>query len=117
MNPEHQDLLRFLWFENNNKRKRVIEYQMTVHLFGNTSSPAVATFGLQKTADVGKEEFAKELVYNDFYLDDGLTSCSNPKEAIDLVKSTQAMLATANLKLHKIASNTVEVMKPMPLEY
>ena len=27
------------------------------------------------------------------------------------------MLATANLKLHKIASNAVEVMKPMPLEY
>ena len=122
-NPEHQDLLRFLWFEDNNKKKRVIEYQITVHLFGNASSPAVATFGLRKTADIGEEEFgqlAKEFVYNDFYVEDGLTSCSNPKEAIDLVKSTQAMLATANLKdfirLHKIASNAVEVMKAMPLE-
>lgn len=89
---------------------------MTVHLFGNTSGPAVATFGLRKTADDGEEEFghaANDFVCNDFYVDDGLTSCSNPDEAIDLVMNTQTMLATANLKLHKIASNAVEVMQAL----
>ena len=35
VNPEHQNLLRFLWFENNDRTKNIIEYQMTVHLFGN----------------------------------------------------------------------------------
>ncbi|CAB4035354.1 Hypothetical predicted protein, partial [Paramuricea clavata] len=112
VNPDHQNLLRFLWFENNEKTKNIIEYQMTVHLFGNTSSPAVATFGLRKTADDGEEEFghaANDFVCNTIYVDDGLTSCSNPDEAIDLVKNTQTMLATANLKLHKIASNAVEL--------
>ena len=119
VNPEHQNLLRFLWLESNDKTKNIIEYQMTVHLFGNTSSPAVATFGLRKTADDGEEEFghaANDFVCNDFYVDDGLTSCSNPDEAIDLVMNTQAMLATANLKLHKIASNAVEVMQALPPE-
>ena len=119
VNPAHQDLLRFLWFENNDRTKDIVEYQMTVHLFGNTSSPAVATFSLRKTADDGEEEFghaAKEFVYNDFYVDDGLTSCSTTEEAVDLIKQTQAMLATANIRLYKIASNAVEVMKALPQE-
>ncbi len=119
VNLAHRDLLRFLWFENNDKTKKIIEYQMTVHLFGNASSPSVAMFGLRKTADDGEEEFghaAKEFVKNDFYVDDGLTSCSTSEEAIHLVKNTQSMLATANLRLHKIASNSIAVMKAIPLQ-
>lgn len=46
-----------------------------------------------------------------FYVDDGLTSVPTEKEAIDLLKKTQNMLAASNLKLHKIASNSSEVMK------
>ena len=119
VNLAHQDLLRFLWFENNDNTKKIIQYQMTVHLFGNTSSPSVAMFGLKKTADDGEEEFghaAKEFVKNDFYVDDGLTSCSTSEEAIHLIKNTQSMLATANLRLHKIASNSTAVMKAIPLQ-
>ena len=80
---------------------------MTVHIFGNTSSPAVATFGLQKTADEEKEEFGdapNKFIHDDFYLDDEITSCD----------STQDMLRTANLSLHKNASNSLEVMKLLP---
>ena len=50
---------------------------MAVHLFGNVSSPSIATFGLRKTAEEEEMEFgsvAKNFVYNDFYVDDGLTS-------------------------------------------
>lgn len=39
--------------------------------------PAIATFGLRKTAVVREPEFAsgaKEFVDNDFYVDDGLKS-------------------------------------------
>ena len=117
--PEHRDLLRFLWFEDNDRMKKIIEYQMTVHLFGNTSSPAVAMFGLQKTADDGEEKFghtAKDFVKNDFYVDDGLTSCSTSEEAINLIKNTQSMLATANIRLHKVASNSATVMEAIPPE-
>ena len=39
VHPPHRDLLRFLWFADNDKEKDVIVYQMVVHLFGNTSSP------------------------------------------------------------------------------
>ena len=119
VNPEHRDFLRFLWYEDNTPGKRIIEYRMNVHLFGNGPSPAVATFGLRKTAVDGEEEFGEnvaEFVHRNFYVDDGLASRPTTKEAIDLVTAAQAMLATANLKLHKVVSNSVEVMEAFPAE-
>ena len=92
---------------------------MNVHLFGNGPSPAVATFGLRKTAADGEEEFgveAKKFVCRNFYVDDGLASTATPEQAIKLVSSTQAMLARSNLRLHKVVSNSVEVMEAFPLE-
>ena len=47
---DHQDFLRFLWYENNDPDGRIIEHKMKVHIFGNTFSTAIATFGLRKTA-------------------------------------------------------------------
>ena len=41
--PEHQmDLLRFLWWEDGNESKDVIEYRMKLHLFGAASFPGCA---------------------------------------------------------------------------
>ena len=92
---------------------------MNVHLFGNGPSPAVATFGLRKTAADSEEKFggeAAQFVRRNFYVDDGLASLPTGKQAIALIKTTQAMLATANLRLHKIVSNSVEVMEAFPTE-
>ena len=117
VNSEHRDFLRFLWFKDNNPLEEIVEYRMLVHLFGNVSSPAVATFGMRKTAEDGEEEYglsAKEFVYNDFYVDDGLTSCPTDKETLELLQNTQAMLATAQLRLHKAVSNSVSVMEALP---
>ena len=116
---EHRDLLRFLWFKDNDPNGEITEYRMKVHIFGNTSSPAVANHGLRKTAEVGEAEFgsdAKAFVHNNFYVDDGLHSAPDPGSAIDLLRRTQAMLATANLRLHKIASSHAEVMEAFPPE-
>ncbi len=93
--------------------------RMKVHLFGNTSSPAVATFGLRKTANVGEAQFgsdAKEFVERNFYVDDGLKSLPTSEQSIDLLRRTKAMLATANLRLHKIASNDAKVTQAFPSE-
>ena len=49
--PEHQNFLRFLWFKDNDPSKEIVENKMTVRLFGNGPSPAIATFGLRKTAE------------------------------------------------------------------
>ena len=116
---DHRDLLRFFWYKDNNPDGEPTEYRMKVHVFGNTSSPAVATFCLRKTAEVGEPLFgsdAKDFVHKNFYVDDGLKSVAESAEAIDLLSRTQAMLATANLRLHKIASNNPEVTEAFPGE-
>ena len=113
----HRDFLRFLWYQDNHPDGEIVEYRMKVHIFGNTSSPAVATFGLRKTAEVEGAKFgadAADLVNRNFYVDDALKSMPTAKEAIDLLRRTQSMLATAKLRLHKIASNCSEVMEAFP---
>ena len=59
---------------------------------------------------------AREFVENDFYVDDGLKSTSTTEEAVALLKRIQAMSATANLRLHKIASNDSGVTSAFPVE-
>ena len=44
---KHRNFLRFLWYADNDPTKPVIEYRMTVQVFGNTPSPVVATYGLR----------------------------------------------------------------------
>ena len=92
---------------------------MTVHLFGNGPSPAVATYGMRKTAEDGEEAHGtktKEFICNNFYADDGLTSLPTEEEVIDLVQNAQACLETSNLHLHKVASNSALVMEAFPPE-
>ena len=72
--PNHIDFLRFLWFEDNKPGNPIAEYLMNVHLFGNGPSPAVAPFGLRRTATDGEEEFREDaikFVHRNFYVDDG----------------------------------------------
>ena len=91
---------------------------MTVHVFGNTCSPAIATYGLRRTAQIGEQEFGidmSEYVHNNFYVDDGLTSLPTPEKAIDLMKrAQQALLSGGNIRLHKIVSNSAKVMDAFP---
>ena len=117
--PSHRDFLRFLWYKDNTPGKPIVEYRMNVHLFGNGPSPAVATYGLRRTATDGEEKFGKEaadFVHRNFYVDDGLISLPTAEQAVKLVTTAQAMLATANLRLHKVVSNSREVMEAFPTE-
>ncbi len=59
---------------------------------------------------------ARAFVAEDFYVDDGLTSCPTVDEATDLILNTRAMLSTANLRVHKIASNSLALMSKISPE-
>ena len=106
-----RDFLRFLWYKNNDPTAEIIEYRMKVLIFGNTSSPAIASHGLHKTAEVEECKFgsdAKAFVDRNFHVDDGLHSAPNTQKAANLLRRIQSMLATANLCLDKIASSHAE---------
>lgn len=81
---DHRDFLRFLWFEDNNLTKPVTKYRITVHVFGNSPSPAVAIYSLRRAAQEGHKEHgknAKQFVMRNFYVDDGLTSLPTAEKA------------------------------------
>ena len=84
---EHRDLLRFLWWLDGDPSKDVIDYRMKVHLFGASSSPGCANFGLRRAADDGEEEFGTEpAAFMSKDVDDGLKSVSTVPKAIQLIK-------------------------------
>ena len=83
---------------------------MKVHLFGTSSSPGCANFGLSQD---GEEEFgadAAAFICKDFYVDDGLKSLPTVPEATQLINASQAICDKADLRLHEIVSNKKEVL-------
>lgn len=40
---EHKDYLRFLWYPRNDPNGELVDYRMRVHVFGNSTSPAVTS--------------------------------------------------------------------------
>lgn len=91
----------------------MVDYRIRVHVFGNSPCPAVAIFGLRKAAREAESAYgsdARRFIERDFYVDDAPKFFPTEDEAIDVLQGAQKMLALSNLRLHKIASNRVEVM-------
>lgn len=56
-----------------------------------------------------------DLIYKNFYVDDGVVSCRTSEEAINLLARTQRVLHdNGKLRLHKFASNNREVLDSFP---
>ena len=114
---EHRDMLRFLWWESGDISREPVEYRMTVHLFGATSSPGCANFALKRTAQDNEKEFGPttaHILRRNFYVDDGLKSCSTVEEAKHSIKSVKEMCKRGGFNLHKFVSNKKEVIRSIP---
>ena len=111
-----RDYTRFFWWRDNNPSDKMTEYRATRHIFGNKSSPSVANIGLRYAVSSSPlaTEQAKNFVYNNFYVDDGCASADTVEEAINILKETRASLSSFNIRLHKIASSSPEVLKSFP---
>ncbi|XP_064641960.1 uncharacterized protein LOC135496529 [Lineus longissimus] len=116
VHSKDRDYLRFLWWEDGDLTKEPIDHRMKVHLFGAVSSPGCANFGLKQLAkdheDIGKE--AADFLQKDFYVDDGIKSVETVNEGVDLIMKAREICAKGNLRLHKIVSNSREVMERIP---
>ncbi len=119
VNKEHRDYLRFLWWQDGNYETEPKEFRMNVHLFGASSSPSCANFGLKQIAndyEVKCGARAADFLRHGFYVDDGCTSVSTTEEAINLIKATKDMCTQGGLHLHKFVSNSRIVMTSVPPE-
>ena len=117
VSPKDCDALRFLWWPENDFNKDPEDYQMLVHLFGATSSPSCANFGLKQTADDNQEIFTEEAVRTvrrNFYVDDCLKSIKGETKAISLVSELRALLSKGGFRLTKWISNSRRVIESVP---
>ena len=83
-------------------------------MFGCISSPAVANFCLRySTQSTKAEKFSEDRAFinNNFYVDDGLISVATTDEAVKLISDSRQILSKYNINLHKILSNSVDVLK------
>lgn len=102
--------LRFLWYENNNLNEEPVQYRLTVHLFGATSSPAVANFALKQSV-ANEEEQVVCTVNEAFYVDDLLASYDSEEKAINNIKKVSSSLQEASFNLTAFASNSNNVLQ------
>lgn len=114
---DHRDFLRFLWYEDNNLKKDIVDYRMRVHIFGNR--PAVAIFRLRMAVWEAEGEYgtdARRFIGRDFYVDDALKFFPTEAEAINVLWRARDILALSNLRVYKIASNSAKVVNAFPPE-
>ena len=116
VDPVNRDYLRFLWWKDGDINSEPTDYRMRVHLFGATSSPGCANYGLKHVADHYRHlnNDASNFLRDDFYVDDGLRSSPTVQEAVNTLKGAREICSKGNLRLHKISSNSQELLAKFP---
>lgn len=109
--------IKFLWWLEGNYEQDLVEHKMLVHIFGATSSPAVATFALQCATDF-QGEFGQETaktVKKKIYIDDCLKAILSDEDiAITLCAELRNMLAKGGFRLTKWSSNSRKLLNSIP---
>ena len=117
--PEDRDVLRFLWFENDDTSQPLRVFRMTAHLFGGVWSPSCANFALRQVAKEYEDIYSKEVLETiccNFYVDDCLKSVDSVDSAISLALQVKEVLGKRGFNLTKFVSSSPEVLKHLPQE-
>ena len=116
--PKDQcSFLKFLWWDNSNPDKEIIDYEMTAHVFGGTSSPSCSNFALRRTAKDNEQQYGKEITQileRSFYVDDLLKSFPTVNQAVNAIKQLQELCSRGGFNLTTFISNKQEVIKSIP---
>ena len=108
-----------MWWEDGDPKLPVKIYQLSVHTFGLTSSPSIASFALRRTAEENRvicSGKAVETIKRNMYVDDLLTSVKSCEEGIHLIRELNALLESGGFKMAKYSSNSPEVLEAIPNE-
>ena len=99
--------LRCLWWSDESMKDTVV-LEALVHIFGATSSPAVANFVLRHHAEIIKDKYPISVYWAILYLmyvDDLLASVDTEQEALELKENMTKALAEGGFTITKWRSN------------
>ncbi|XP_074649022.1 uncharacterized protein LOC141904335 [Tubulanus polymorphus] len=116
---EDSNLLRFLWWKDGRLDTEPICYRMVVHIFGSVSSPTCANLALRATAENADDHYdteSRQTILKSFYVDDCLKSFKSDQRATEVLSDTKEICADGGFRLHKILSNSRDVMESFSSE-
>ena len=115
--PDSQrSFLRYRWWNYNDLNGELVDYEMGVHVFGDTSSPGCCNYALRTATDNVQSydtDIAETLLHN-FYVDDLFKSVEQEEIAIQLIKDVRRMSGEGGFKLTKFICNRKPVLKSIP---
>ena len=111
---QDRDFFRFFWYPENKMNQSPAIFRMTAHVFGATSSPAVANFALKKSVQEDCSQEAKYVVENSFYVDDMLASFPDETTAQIVTKEVEETLQRNGFNLTSFSSNSESVLQTIP---
>ena len=116
--PKDQgNFLKFLWWDDSDPDKETIDYKMTAHVFGGTSSPSCPNFVLKRTAKDNEQQYDKEITQileRSFHVDDLLKSFPTVNQTVNAIKQLQELCSSGGFNLTTFISNKQEVIKSIP---
>ena len=107
----------YLWWNNNDLNGELLDYEMSVHVFGGTSSPGCCNYALRRT-DVDNApnydtKVAETLLHN-FYVDDFLKSVESEEIAFQPITDFRRMFGEDGFNLTKFICNRKAVLQSVP---
>ena len=110
-----RSLFRFLW-RRPGTQDPVETYEMTVHIFGAVSSPAVCNFALQRLMSDAPSDLkgVAGRIASDFYVDNFLSSFDCEKEALVTCQGLTRLLNTGGFELAQFLSSSRLVIESLP---
>ena len=101
--PDDQcSFLRFLWWDDCDTNKEIIDYKMTAHVCGGALSPSCSNFALRKTASNNRDEYPSDVIRileRIFCVDDMLKSFQTVTEAKDVIRKVKELCTKGGFKV------------------
>lgn len=113
---EHREFQRIVWRRSPNEPIR--DYRLKTITYGTSSAPFMAVRAMRRLAEDERMRYplASEVVQRDFYMDDLLTGADTDAAAIHLKDQLLGLMQSGGLPLLKWASNSMAVLRTIPVE-
>ncbi len=114
LRPEDADFHRIVWRESPDQPLQ--DFRLLTVTYGTACAPNLSTRCILQLASDCKDKYplASHALENDTYVDDVMTTSSNPNEAIQLYHELTSAVATAGLQLRKWSTNDPNVLAAIP---
>ena len=111
------NLLRFLWFKDDNPDGEFMVMRMRSHVFGAVSSSSVASFALRCCAEEGQARYpeAADVLLRKTYVDDALCATDSVESAVQVAHDLKELCREAAFNMTKFTSNRQAFLREIPV--